>query len=192
MGRILVTGASDFLNDGCEGCKISSGQRDTIGKLSISLSGNWVLNHYNDYQQGFLGWLILQPYYHRMEWSDLTTEEAMTLGTNICKIDNTLRRYWEINFKDDTIKRLYVTYFHEGIFDMPKQNPYHLHIHLIPRTKKIGLLLQEEADGITMVNAWRIYESTEKPNFPTEYRIRRFDGERAYHLMTFLRDNLVS
>ncbi len=192
MGRILVTDTSNFLDNGCEGCKISSGQRDTIGKLSIRLNENWVLNHYNDYQQGFLGWLILQPYFHRMEWSDLAVEEAATLGPNICKIDSTLRKYWGINFGDDSIERLYVTYFHEGIFDRPKQNPYHLHIHLIPRTKKIGLLLQEVIDGITMVNAWRIYTSTENSSFPTEYRIRRFDGKKAYHLMTFLRDNLVS
>ena len=155
----------------CDSCKISRGFKQVLGKTIIELESGWVLNHYGAPEQTFLGWLALQPRYHRMEISDLSKDEVMALGTHVQRIDSALRQYWSIVFANDPIESLYVTCFHEGRYDKPTASPYHLHMHLIPRTRKFDALLRM-TDGSTIV-AWDIYKIVKHPGFPQEYAITR-------------------
>jgi diadenosine tetraphosphate (Ap4A) HIT family hydrolase len=163
------------------------------GKIVIDLPGDWTLNHYGG-DEGFLGWLALQPRYHQMELTDLCPNQAAALGGNIQHIDIALRQYWSIHFKDP-IERVYVVYFFESEFDEPKKEQYHLHIHLIPRTKQLAEGLRTE-DG-SSINAWDIPTLRKgKPRecvkvpfvFPSKYKVKKKDDQNAVKLMTHLRD----
>lgn len=180
----------------CKGCGISKRRQKALKHLPcqivIDLDGNWTLNHYGG-DEDFLGWLALQPRYHRMELKDLRPNEAAALGGNIQDIDIALRSYWSTAFPKDPIERVYVVYFFEGVFDRPKPQPYHLHIHLIPRTKKFAHALRTE-DGST-INAWDIYtlrkgkpaEGMKAPfMFPSKYQVKKKDDQNANNLMTYL------
>jgi diadenosine tetraphosphate (Ap4A) HIT family hydrolase len=166
--------------DGCEGCDISRGSILLPGGI-IELPGDWIINHY-DGQESFLGWITLQPRYHRMEVTDLTKDETDLLGGNIQGVDRALRQYWPTKFPDDPIERFYIASISES-------KELHFHFHLIPRTRKLGL-------GNPMEYAsWRIFELADTwGSFPARYRIRTMDKKWSHvnqgnvaALMTFLR-----
>jgi diadenosine tetraphosphate (Ap4A) HIT family hydrolase len=115
--------------DGCEGGDISRRSILLPGGI-IGLPGDWILNQYDE-KESFLGWMALQTRYHRTELADLTKDETDALGKNIPGVDIALRQYWSIKFPDDPIERTYVCCFSES-------KEFHLHFHLIPRTRKIG------------------------------------------------------
>jgi diadenosine tetraphosphate (Ap4A) HIT family hydrolase len=172
--------------ENCDGCKRSQGIDGVIGGI-IELNGDWVLNHLNG-QDGFLGWMALQPRFHRMELSQLTSSEARVLGINIQKVDKALRNYWSLRFPDDSIQRVYVVYFFESVFDkIPTK--FHLHIHLIPRTEMFGQWLQHE-DGSGII-AWNIYKIGNPgfalPGLPERYKK---STDNIVALMTHLRSYL--
>lgn len=138
------------------------------------LPGSWVLNHYAG-EEGFLGWMALQPKCHRISFAELTDEELQALGGNLRTIDNLLTQYWQETFKNDPIKRVYVVYFFESVFDTPPSQ-FHMHIHLIPRFVSLEPLLREypkrrtEAEYPSTINAWTIPLITSRETFPRQYR----------------------
>jgi diadenosine tetraphosphate (Ap4A) HIT family hydrolase len=125
----------------------------------IVFPGGWFLNPYGG-GEGFLGWMALSPIRHRTDFGELDQVELLNLGSNIQWVDKILREYFNRVFHD-TLERLYVVYFFESYFDSPD---YHLHIHLIPRTKNmIG------GERATKVAGWNIYKLAQEPYFPKEY-----------------------
>jgi len=183
----------------CRGCKISQGIEELTGGI-IELDGNWILNHYSS-EEGFLGWMALQPRFHRMELKDLTADETRALGGNIQNIDIALRQYWAIRFRDDLIQRVYLVYFFES-------TGYHLHIHLVPRTKKFYEL---EAEGCSVLKekkdcpllfaplnkykfiAWNICRINKHKKFPQRYQTKKGNKKSEKEveaLMTYLRGYL--
>ena len=181
----------------CEGCKRSQGD-NVVGGI-VRLGSDWVLNHYQG-GEGFLGWMALQPRYHRCELSELTPSELGTLGENIKKADVALREYWREHFPNDPIRRVYVVYFYESVYDEPKPTSFHLHIHLIPRAQRLdGLLRECRRSGSSPITysstivAWNIYKVTKCKDFPSEYRYNRSndeDKEKVSSLMDYLRSRL--
>lgn len=165
----------------CHGCQLSQRLKQPFGRVLIPMEGGWTLNHYGN-KEGFLGWLALQPRDHCMEISDLSTPQAAALGPNLKCINVALRQYWSIEF-DDPIERVYTLYFHEGVFDK-EPSPYHLHLHLVPRTRRLDPLLRACGE----ILAWDIYKISKLAAFPHEYRR---DAGRAEHLMTFLKTALA-
>ena len=148
-------------NDCCKGCNISRGIEKKPGGI-IDLGGDWILNHFTG-DGVFLGWMALQPRFHRMKFTDLTGDETKTLGKNIQNINIALCEYWSIHFPKDPIEKLYVVCFHES-------EEYHIHIHLIPRTKELG------GEDPTENMAWTTFKRTKKDGFPPEYLIRDRSG----------------
>jgi diadenosine tetraphosphate (Ap4A) HIT family hydrolase len=150
----------------CFGCKLAKEEflerekelpTSPPGGTVIKLDKFWIINHYGG-SEGFLGWLALQPIRHVMEIGELTDDELCSLGKHFKNIDNTLQKYWKDNFPEDQIKRVYIVYFFESVFDSKSTN-YHLHIHLIPRTKAMDIFLREEVEeGQTSIVAWNIYK----------------------------------
>ena len=125
----------------------------------------------------------MQPKRCIMDFDELNGEELTNLGPNIKRIIGSLKRYWEVNFPEDKLKRVYVVYLFEGVFDIEPEK-YHLHIHLIPRTVRIGQLLRMFGEG--NINAWAIYKSSGEQYFPKYLKSRRYDG-KVEKLMDFLR-----
>jgi len=71
--------------EGCKSCDWSHDREKPVGDI-VRLPGKWMLNHYQDKEQGFLGWLALQPELHTEQWDDLEDEELKALGPNIKRI----------------------------------------------------------------------------------------------------------
>ena len=131
---------TDEYDPNCDGCKQSQGDSVTGG--IVRLGSEWILNHYQG-DEGFLGWMALQPRLHRCELAKLASDELATLGENIQKIDSALQAYWQEHFSNDPIKRVYMVYFYESVYDEPTPTSFHLHMHLIPRTQRLDRLLRE-------------------------------------------------
>jgi len=183
--------------DGCKSCDLSRGRDEPVGGI-VRLDGRWMLNHYRDQEQGFLGWLALQPELHTEQWDDLEDEELKALGPNIKRIKQALRKH----FSEDNVERIYVIYLFESPFDKPP-GKHHLHIHLIPRFASLAPLLKDFC--FPDINAWNIYQLTgerkysswwqwllcsrwwRRNAFPEEYR---WDDQRIEALMKELRSLL--
>lgn len=164
---------SDCLDPSCNSCKFSQGKQ-TIGG-NVRLSGGWSLNHYSG-TEGYLGWLALQPYCHRMSFQELNEEELSHLGPNIHAVERVLSDYWQAIFHDP-IERLYVIYFFEG------GGKYHIHMHLIPRFESLESRLR----------AWDTPRATSSATFPAQYRRDASDFHaQVCCLMEHLRSNLAS
>jgi diadenosine tetraphosphate (Ap4A) HIT family hydrolase len=180
----------------CDGCKISQGKPiNGVTKQVIRLGDHWILNHYGG-SEGFLGWIALQPRCHRCDLAELTKDEAEALGENIKFIDKALRQYWDEHqeFKNDRIKRIYVVYFFESVYDKPDPTKYHLHIHLIPRPSSFDKLLREYVGECkSTINAWKIYALTKYRDFPEKYRIDgKKDKQKVVDLMNGLQKELLN
>ena len=182
----------------CDGCKRSQKLDNVPGGIA-ELPGDWVLNQYQG-DEGYLGWMALQPRFHRREFTELETSELQALGEDIKKVELALRSYWEAQFPADKVKRVYVVYFYESIYNEPTPTGFHLHIHLIPRTERLGKLLRECQQSPSdpkikhsSIFAWGIYRVTRHCDFPDEYRYNRrieSDRKKALELLNFIRDSL--
>ena len=179
--------------DDCDGCKRSQGKLDPppMGGI-IELEDDWILNHFGG--GGFLGWLVLQTKFHRMDLAELCSQEIAAFGKNIQLIDKVLRLYWSEIYPDDPIERLYIIYFFESRF-VPSEHE-HLHCHLIPRTRKLGKNNKGDYKPWD-VAAWKIAELPNQSYFPDEYRIRDKSGhkintEKVIALVQYLREHLTS
>ncbi len=175
----------------CKGCIRSQGTEDE-NKLwggIVKLNGDWILNHYMG-EEGFLGWMILQPRCHRMKLADLKSNELSSLGENIQKIDIALGNYWKKYF--EPLERVYVVYFFESVYAKPEPEKFHMHIHLISRPKSFDKLLREynvsNSIESSSPNAWRIPTLTKyKDMFPEKYIKNK---EKVTNLMSYLKDIL--
>jgi hypothetical protein len=131
------------------------------------LNGGWLLNHYGG-KEGFLGWRAIQPIKHRMAFHQLSSVEAKWFGSNIKVIETALRAIWKRRFRADPIERLYLAYFRES-------SGYHLHAHLVPRTRRMAPILKKLSAHGT-VDAWRTPCLSSHPLFPNHYK----NSDRGY------------
>jgi diadenosine tetraphosphate (Ap4A) HIT family hydrolase len=178
--------------DPCSGCEISQGLKSVPGGV-IKLPGDWVVNHYGG-AEGFLGWLALQPRFHRMALSELTDRELQNLGPNIRSLDRGLSQYWRLRYPSDPVERVYVVYFFESEFESPPMaRPYHLHIHIIPRFKSFDTKerLRRTADDTSWVDGWRTPTLSLQRVVPHDYaRESAHWHMRAEELVGYLRGEL--
>lgn len=161
---------------GCDGCQRSDGCGDVADRGGIiRLPGDWILNHYGG-REGFLGWMALQPKFHREQLQDLKPAECKELGRAVRNIEEGLRKYWKQHFHRDPLTRMYVLYFSEY--------SEHLHFHLIARPKSIRelTLRRKSCNGYVeiqneqvKVEAWNIYLATKCRAFPAQYKIWKDD-----------------
>jgi len=177
----------------CAGCGVSQGSRHPTGG-ALHLPGGWVVNQYGG-SEGWLGWLALQPAFHRMSLSELSAQEAQTLGPNIQTLDRAVTAFWQTTYPRDPVMRVYVVYFFESAFEMPKEpTPYHLHIHLIPRFQSLNTPngLQRSDGKTTWADGWRVPTLRERGAVPLHYLRGSEDWEqRVAILMAYIRDTLV-
>ncbi len=148
--------------ENCKGCKILEPLSQPRGGV-IEIGRHWLVNQYWG-AEGFLAWLALQPREHWMRLEELSEDAARDMGIVIKAVKKSLKSYWKKEWPQDELDRLYVTYFFDSVFD---NNPtkYHLHIHLIPRTRRMRSLISKEGS----INCWKIYKISKMDNFPEEY-----------------------
>lgn len=178
--------------DGCAGCAISQGLLPVTGGI-VKLSGDWIINQYGG-SEGFLGWLALQPRFHRMGLSQLTHDELHSLGPNIRELDLCLTHYWHLQYPADPVARVYVIYFFEDEFrEPPALEPFHLHIHIIPRFQSLGTdeRLRRTENDVKWVDGWRVPALALEQKVPGPYDRRSPRWQtRASNLMAYLRHEL--
>lgn len=178
--------------EGCDCCTIigggGSGFRDK--KYVVELEGGWVLNHCGA-EKTCLGYLILQTKCHRVDFGELSAKEVTGLGTSIQRINWSLRQYWSVIYSGDSIERVYIAYFNETPFikrlsGQKILEASHVHMHLLPRTKRMGGALDYNSQNL----AWCLVYNLDK--LPSEYiNISGYDI-RVINLMNYLRGSLGS
>ena len=107
-----------------------------------------------------------------MKISDLTLDELQFLGPNIKALDNGLTDYWRYKYPDDPVIRVYVVYFFESAFQSPPDpEPFHLHIHIIPRFQSLNKRkrLRTLVDGSSCVDGWKMPRLAPKQRVPRAY-----------------------
>lgn len=151
---------------------------------------NWILHHYVG-DEGFFGWLALQPYEHRESLSCLSDDEGKEFGELLKAIEKGLRKYWEKKFPKDTLERVYVTCFYES--------SEHLHLHIVPRPKSFKKdlhLCTKTCSGFEEIDktsrspyGWHIYLASKCYQFPKRYQK---DKQKTKELMKYLKKEISS
>lgn len=174
----------------CAGCHRSQGL-DTIPGGAISLPGDWVVNQYAG-GEGWLGWLALQPRFHREAIAELTESELQALGPNVKALDGALRSYWQLQFPTDAVPRVYFVYFFESAFETPRPaEHFHLHVHVIPRFESLAAALRCEREGSSWVDGWRAPTLAPDDKVPEPYSRRSpMWSDRVASLMNYCRHEL--
>jgi hypothetical protein len=179
--------------DQCAGCAISQGLRPVSGGL-IKLPGDWVVSQYGG-SEGFLGWLALQPRFHRMALSQLSDRELRYLGPNIKALDSVLSQYWHLQYPDDPVRRVYVVYFFESEFESPPpREAFHLHIHVIPRFQSLDTAerLRRTEHSASWVDGWRTPKLSPERVVPEAYAKDSAEWEaRATTLIAYIHHELA-
>jgi diadenosine tetraphosphate (Ap4A) HIT family hydrolase len=109
----------------CKGCTTAANPL-----RSVPLPGGWTVNHYGG-NEGFFGWLALQPRRHADAVSDLTPSEAGALGPNLALVEHGVYRFWCT--RGHKVARVYAMSFLEGQLETHTAERWHLHIHVVPR-----------------------------------------------------------
>jgi len=177
-------------SDACKGCAISrrDGNVELVRKIEdcggiLQLKYDWVLHHYTG-SEGFLGWLALQPREHRGGLDDLTNGESEGFGVLLKAIEESLRAYWQEEFPNDPLERVYIACFYES--------SKHLHLHIVPRPESFKDIrfCTEACSEFELIEkesrwayGWHVYLASRCDRFPDTYRR---DKEKAQKLMGFL------
>ncbi len=118
----------------CRGCRRSLGLEEVVGG-TIPLGSHWMVNHYQDEKEGFLGWLVIQPIKHRMVSSEMTNEELEEFGVATKRLENALRTAHDAMNPSDQIELVYLVRLGESTLAKPAE--WHLHCHMVPRTSSM-------------------------------------------------------
>lgn len=129
----------------CKGCLRASGTDKVDGGI-ILLGSHWMVNHYSNLKERFLGWLVIQPIHHRMRMSELTVEELRDFGRVAQRIENALITTYIESHLDDKIEIVYLVRLGESTLGEGAE--WHLHWHLVPRTSS----LKKKCEGWDILN----------------------------------------
>ena len=142
----------------CKGCRRAAGVDDVDGGV-IPLGSYWMVNHYSNAKERFLGWLVVQPLQHRMRMSDLTVEELKDFGIMAQRIEDALVTTYNASHVDDKIEIVYLVRLGESTLGGGAE--WHLHWHLAPRT----FSMKDKCNG------WDILKCRERGLKPTPSRL---------------------
>ena len=109
-----------------------------------------MVNHYQNKEEGFLGWLVAQPVEHRMTFSDLTKIELEEFGVSMQRLERALKRAYDSMFPNDIVEIVYLVRLGESTLATPAE--WHVHLHVLPRT----FSMRKKCDG------WDIHKCRER------------------------------
>ena len=102
---------------------------------TIQLGSHWMVNHYQDEKERFLGWLVMQPIEHRMTSSEMTSEELQEFGVASERLETALKTAYDAMHSSDQIEIVYLVRLGESTLARPTE--WHLHCHMVPRTSSM-------------------------------------------------------
>lgn len=108
---------------------------DDVDGGVIFLGSHWMVNHYSNQKERFLGWLVIQPIKHRMRMSELTVEELKDFGIMVQRLEDALVTTYNASHVDDRIEIVYLVRLGESTLGEGAE--WHLHWHLVPRTSSM-------------------------------------------------------
>ena len=108
---------------------------DDVDGGVIHLGPHWMVNHYSNQKERFLGWLVVQPIQHRMRMSEMTVDELKEFGIMVQRLENALVTAYNASHADDKIEIAYLVRLGEST--LGKGAEWHLHWHLVPRTSSL-------------------------------------------------------
>ncbi len=133
-------------NEHCRGCRRAAGMDDVDGGV-IRLGSHWMVNHYSNREERFLGWLVIQPIQHRMRMSELTVAELKEFGIIVQKLEDWLVTTYNASHGDDKIDIVYLVRLGESTLGEGAE--WHIHWHMVPRTSSI----KNKGEGWDIVNS---------------------------------------
>ena len=132
----------------CKGCLRASGIDRVDGGI-ILLGPHWMVNHYSNLKERFLGWLVIQPVHHRMRMSELTANELRDFGSVAQRVENALVTTYNVSHMNDKIEIVYLVRLGEST--LGEKAEWHLHWHLVPRTSS----MKKSCEGWDILNCRR-------------------------------------
>jgi diadenosine tetraphosphate (Ap4A) HIT family hydrolase len=122
-----------------------------------------MVNHYQNKEEGFLGWLVAQPLKHRMTFSEMSREELEEFGIVMERLEKALRDSYNAMYPTDPIEIVYLTRLGESTLVKPAE--WHVHVHMLPRTAS----MRGKSEGWEI---WKCRERRVKPP-PSEAEIEQ-------------------
>ena len=108
---------------------------DDVDGGVIPLGSHWMVNHYSNRNERFLGWLVVQPIRHRMRMSELTAEELKEFGIIAQRLEDALVTTYNESHAEDKIEIVYLVRLGEST--LGERAEWHLHWHMVPRTSSM-------------------------------------------------------
>jgi len=127
---------------------------DEIDGGVIPLESHWMANHYQNADERFLGWLVIQLIQHRVAMSDLTREELEEFGSVVTRLEGALLTSYNSIHPGDKIEIVYLVRLGEST--LGEKAEWHLHYHLIPRT----VSMKQKCEGMDI---WKAREKSVRP-----------------------------
>jgi diadenosine tetraphosphate (Ap4A) HIT family hydrolase len=132
---------------------------DDVDGGVIPLGSHWMVNHYSNQKERFLGWLVVQPIQHRMRMSEMTVEELKEFGIMAQRLEDALVTTYNASHAHDKIEIVYLVRLGESTLGEGAAE-WHLHWHLVPRT----FSMKRKCEG------WDIVKSRERGLKPAPSR----------------------
>lgn len=151
---------------------------DDVNGGVIPLGSHWMVNHYSDQKERFLGWLVVQPIQHRVRMSEMTIEELKEFGIVAQSLEDALVATYNASHVNDEIEIVYL--FRLGESTLREGAKWHLHWHLVPRTSS----MKQKCEG------WDVVKCRERGLKPAPSRLEI--EELMNRLRHALKDNRTS
>jgi len=144
----------------CTSCKWNRGEWESEPEGGIYRLRNcpeWYVNHYS---RGYVGWLALQPKECVSQIARIKNPNTLEqMGRAIKEVAAGMITVWPKEFSGDRLQRVHTVSFMESHFDFRSSNEsFHVHIHLIPRSQRIGKLIRRYLNGVKQNVPWDDYQ----------------------------------
>ena len=147
--------------------------------------GTWYVNHYGS---GYVGWLTLQPKECVPQIARIKNSNTLEqMGRAIKAVTAGMITVWPKEFSGDKLQRVHTVSFMESHFDTrPFNDSFHVHIHLIPRSQRIGKLIRRHLNGVRQNVPWDDYKIPRQIAHSPEFILYRRNLPRVANFMKAL------
>jgi len=145
----------------------------------------WYVNHYGG---GYVGWLVLQPKECVPQIGSIKNQNTLEqMGRAIKEVAAGMIAIWPKEFSGDRLQRVHTVSFMESHFDSRRSNEsFHVHIHLIPRSQRIGKLIRRHLNGVKQNVPWDDYQIPRQIAHSREFILYRRNLPRVAKFMKAL------
>ncbi len=145
----------------------------------------WYVNHYGG---GYVGWLVLQPKECVHQIARIKNSNTLEqMGRAIKVVAAGMITIWPKEFSGNRLQRVHTVSFMESPSDYPSPSEsFHVHIHLIPRSERIGKLIRRHLNGVRQNVPWDDYKIPRQIAHSREFILYRRNLPRVAKFMKAL------